>query len=145
MDFGLSIDDKEIGQQSSFGMEGTLDYMAPEVLSQRKPTSFQSDIYSFGSLLYMLLTGRKHFVRSSHILNDIKRLNEVKVLSPSQFNPLVTESMDDFIHKALEPNPENRFLSMHEMMEALHQVRRSMFSRSKKEPSMAKKISKWFK
>jgi len=52
MDFGLS---HELHQETRWG--GTIDYMAPELLSGREP-SVQSDIYAMGVLLQFLCTGK---------------------------------------------------------------------------------------
>ncbi|HKM54959.1 MAG TPA: protein kinase, partial [Isosphaeraceae bacterium] len=47
--------------------EGTAPYTAPEVfdLNERQPFSRRSDIYSLGSLLYLILTGRPPYAGSS--------------------------------------------------------------------------------
>jgi serine/threonine protein kinase len=42
---------------------GTLQYMAPEQL-QGKPTGARSNIFSFGCVLYEILTGRRAFPKS---------------------------------------------------------------------------------
>ena len=52
MDFGLS---HELHREMRWG--GTLDFMAPELLSGRPP-SVQSDIYAMGVLLLFLCTGK---------------------------------------------------------------------------------------
>ena len=53
MDFGTG---REQGDNSAAGLAGTPLYLAPELLSGQEPT-VRSDIYSFGVLLYHLLTG----------------------------------------------------------------------------------------
>ena len=58
MDFGLS---HELHQETRWG--GTIDYMAPELLSGREP-SVQSDIYAMGVLLQFLCTGKVQISKS---------------------------------------------------------------------------------
>ncbi|MCA9153055.1 MAG: serine/threonine protein kinase, partial [Planctomycetales bacterium] len=55
LDFGLSIRQGEAG-----GAEGSLTYIAPEVL-QGEPASFSADLYSAGALVYELFFGRQPF------------------------------------------------------------------------------------
>ena len=78
-DFGLA----EIEQQTKIGsdglIKGTLAYMAPEVLSQERPTE-QSDIYSLGVVLYELVTGVKPF-QSNDIRGLVHVLSVIDVLS----------------------------------------------------------------
>lgn len=61
IDFGLSVEGNEkIGALSMRNKEGHPEYKAPERWSGAKPST-QSDIYSFGVVLYQYLTGRAPF------------------------------------------------------------------------------------
>ena len=59
---------------------GVIPYMAPEVLS-RKPYTKESDIYSFGMILWEFTTGKKPFHDRSHKHNVI-----VGVLGQKPYN-----------------------------------------------------------
>jgi hypothetical protein len=59
LDFGLAISFAEAGQPGS-GFEGTPLYASPEQVRGRPLTS-ASDVFSFGSLMYKVLTGRPPF------------------------------------------------------------------------------------
>jgi len=77
-DFGISK------QLSSFTMTqtkiiGTQNYMAPEVISQEAPSSFKSDMYSFGVMLYEAFFG------------DLKYSQEGTIIIPKSENENLTK------------------------------------------------------
>lgn len=69
----------------------------------------RSDIYSTGATLYHLLSGRR----------PDRDATRVVPLSPQQFSPQVVE----IITKAMQPNPDKRFQSAEEMLQALVHLR----------------------
>lgn len=69
----------------------------------------RSDIYSTGATLYHLLSGRR----------PDRDATRVEPLSPQQFSPQVVE----IITKAMQPNPDKRFQSAEEMLQALVHLR----------------------
>lgn len=69
----------------------------------------RSDIYSTGATLYHLLSGRR----------PDRDATRVEPLSPQQFSPQVAE----IITKAMQPNPDKRFQSAEEMLQALVHLR----------------------
>src|SRR5262249_52344925 len=67
LDFGLAqrdeaapVSDATVTMSAGGMIAGTLQYMAPEQL-QGKPADRRSDIFSFGLVLYEMLTGRPAF------------------------------------------------------------------------------------
>src|SRR4051794_34665487 len=83
---------------------GVIPYLAPEVLS-KKPYIKESDIYSFGMIMWEFTTGKKPFHDRSHdqyLMMDI--LNGIR--------PQVTDDTPEFyaelMKKCWDHNPENR-------------------------------------
>lgn len=77
-DFGLSrCFDENKSQTITAQAAGTLGYMAPELLHDRRIT-FKSDIYSLGIIILEILTGQRYSA-----IGDVRSLyNHSKVLSP---------------------------------------------------------------
>src|SRR6185369_1756399 len=79
-------------------------YLAPEVLS-KKPYTKESDIYSFGMLMWEHTTGKKPFYDRSHnhcLISDILKGER----------PQITDDTPEFYAKLMKRcwnhNPENR-------------------------------------
>jgi serine/threonine-protein kinase len=65
LDFGLALSQEEAGRQGS-GFEGTPLYASPEQV-RAQPLTTASDVFSFGSLMFKVLTGRPPFAgRTAH-------------------------------------------------------------------------------
>jgi len=85
---------------------GTAPYMSPEqVLGQ--PAGPRSDLFSLGTILYELLTGRHPFDAGSGIETMHQILHETPA-APSSVNPALTPDFDFVIQKVLSKDPERR-------------------------------------
>jgi serine/threonine-protein kinase len=91
---------------------GTVSYMSPEQ-AQGKPVDARSDIFSFGLLLYEMVTGRKAFFADSAIstLSAILR-DEPKPVT--EIVPGAPAELVNVIHKAIRKEPGERWQSMAE-------------------------------
>ncbi|MGE5027886.1 MAG: protein kinase domain-containing protein, partial [Betaproteobacteria bacterium] len=107
---------------------GSPKYMSPEQVVG-KPVDGRSDIFSLGTVLYELLTGRPAFGGGENTLATImyRILNEAPVL-PGKINPAVPGSLDYIVTKALAKEPENRYQSAQEMASDLRNYQNLTFS-----------------
>jgi serine/threonine-protein kinase len=116
-DFGLAKltptpEDVTFGAEPTrMGIVGTIAYMSPEQASGRTVDA-RSDIFSFGLVLYELLTGRRPFEGAT----DLERL---QTLIHGAVPPLpedVPATLRAMVEKALEKDPADRYQSMREFV-----------------------------
>ncbi|MGE5415075.1 MAG: protein kinase domain-containing protein, partial [Syntrophomonadaceae bacterium] len=99
---------------------GTMGYMSPEQL-RGLAVDHRSDLFSFGAILYELLSGRKAFKRdtSSDTIAAILK-EEPPELTESGRN--VSPSLDHIVRHCLEKDRENRFQSAKDIAFALSEA-----------------------
>jgi serine/threonine protein kinase len=122
-DFGLA---RPMDAQSSWSltatgqMIGTALYISPEQAQYGTFTS-QSDIYSLGIVLFELVTGKRPFVANDLIAIVMQHIMQ-PLPDPRLLNPEIPDSIYYVIKKATEKNPHDRFTSVQEMIDVLHQA-----------------------
>ncbi|MDP9330165.1 MAG: Stk1 family PASTA domain-containing Ser/Thr kinase [Actinomycetota bacterium] len=121
MDFGIArlVSGPETAPQTS-AVLGTAAYLSPEQ-AQGHPVDARTDIYSLGTVLYEMLTGRPPFTGESPVAIAYKQVNEPPV-PPSILNGEVSPAMDAVVMRALSKNPANRYQTAKEFGEDLDRV-----------------------
>ena len=135
LDFGLSVMSDE-QRRSSLRHAGAIEFMAPE--QNEGQMLFQTDVYSFGVILYELLAGTvpfplhdkgesaRNLVRLSHIETpppDLMAFRQQSIATTSwndskkEHEMQVPDWLLKLISKCLEKKPENRFLNGIELHE----------------------------
>jgi len=103
-DFGLA---RELSANTDTGsLVGTVAYLAPEVIRRGKAET-PSDVYSFGIMLFEMLTGQQPFRGDDAIQIAFMHTSE-RVASAKTLNPKADNSLDQLMLWCTEPNPENR-------------------------------------
>jgi serine/threonine-protein kinase len=103
-DFGLA---RELSANTDTGsLVGTVAYLAPEVIRRGKAET-PSDIYSFGIMLFEMLTGQQPFRGDDAIQIAFMHTSE-RVASAKTLNPRADDSLDQLMLWCTEPDPENR-------------------------------------
>ena len=95
---------------------GTPAYISPEQ-AQGQPVDQRSDIYSLGIILYEMVTGSVPFVADTPLAVLFKHITDPLPL-PSKVKPDIPESIEKVILKALAKNPQDRFATASDFVEA---------------------------
>jgi serine/threonine protein kinase/Tol biopolymer transport system component len=99
---------------------GTVGYMSPEQV-RGKPADQRSDIFSFGAILYEMLSGRRafHGETAADTMSAILREEPEEL---SQTNRAVAPGLERIVHHCLEKNPEERFQAARDIAFDLQQL-----------------------
>jgi eukaryotic-like serine/threonine-protein kinase len=123
LDFGLAknFDAKLDAPETVEGrFAGTVAYVSPEQ-AETKPVDARSDIFSFGSVLFEMLTGRQAFPGESGIstLADILRIDPPPV---HEVGWKVDPQFDELVSRCLRKDRERRFQSIAEVRVRLEEL-----------------------
>ena len=113
-DFGIAKSADTVGMTMTGQIIGTPEYMSPEQ-AEGKEVDFRSDLYSFGLVLYEMLTGQVPFKADSIISTLMLRLREAPQ-APSKTNPAVPQWLDRLTMRCLERDVQARYGSAEEIL-----------------------------
>jgi uncharacterized protein (TIGR03067 family) len=116
-DFGLAraVDDASLTQSGVIA--GTPMYMAPEQAAGQ-PIDHRADLFSLGSVLYAMCTGRPPF-RASGTMAVLKRVCEETPRPIREINPDIPDWLCAIVEKLHAKKPEERFQSAKEVADLL--------------------------
>ena len=124
-DFGIvSLQNEESDITKTGAVLGTASYISPEQ-AQGKPVSFESDLYSLGTVLYELIAGKPPFTGDSPIATATKHLTD-KPEKLSNFRKDIPKALENAILKLLEKRPSDRFKSAEDLRALLLQQRKQI-------------------
>ena len=98
-------------------MIGTVAYMSPEQL-RGKAVDHRSDIFSFGAILYEMMSGSRAFRGETEVDTMTAVLREEPAIANLE-EAAIPPGYQDIVKHCLEKDPENRFQSAKDLVFAL--------------------------
>jgi Tol biopolymer transport system component len=159
LDFGLAKLTQVDGNQSQTDVPtkrvdtnpgvvmGTIGYMSPEQLKGRTVDQ-RSDIFSFGAILYEMLSGRRAFHGES-VAETMSAILKEEPPELSDSNKNVSPALERLVNHCLEKNPEARFHSARDITFALEALSGSTasalgdISTNASLPSRRRRVGEW--
>ena len=120
MDFGLAKLKGSLKLTQTSSTVGTLAYMAPEQLHGGEVDA-RSDIFSFGAVLFELLTGRTPF-KGEHEAAVMYSIVNEPPQSLLKYRPDLPAELERIINRALEKDPEDRYQHVDDMVSELRRI-----------------------
>jgi serine/threonine protein kinase/WD40 repeat protein len=129
MDFGLAKLKGSLKLTKTSSTVGTLAYMAPEQI-QGEEVDARSDIFSFGVVLYEILTGHLPF-RGEHEAAMMYSIVNEEPESIHKYLPNISPEFVHVLNRALEKDLEERYQSVHDMVIDLRRLKKETSSVSR--------------
>ena len=134
LDFGLAKsieppgpDDRTVPHATLPGaVLGTVGYMAPEQV-RGAPADQRADIFSFGVVLFEMLSGRRAFARDSAAETMAAILNDEP---PELRSPNIPGALAEVVRRCLAKNPDARYQSARDLAFQLEQLSSGVTSAS---------------
>jgi serine/threonine protein kinase len=99
---------------------GTMGYMSPEQL-KGQPVDHRSDIFSFGAILYEMLSGKRAF-RGDSMAETMSAILREDPPELSETNKTISPALERVVRHCLEKNPAERFHSARDLAFAIESL-----------------------
>lgn len=138
MDFGLAKLSASPSLTKSRTTVGTLAYMSPEQIQASSEVDHRTDIWSFGVVLYEMLTGSHPFPGDYEAATIYSIVNEEPLDLIKNLD--IPEHLKNIVFKILEKKPEDRYQSALELLKDLEKLKGGTYDglpadKSKKKPA----------
>ena len=121
-DFGIA---RVMSQSNTLTKEalGSVHYISPEQAKGGNVDN-RSDLYSLGVVMYEMMTGRPPYDGETPVSVAIQHINGKPVM-PSVLNPNIPGGLEQIIMRAMDPNPDKRYLSAQALLYDMDEFRKN--------------------
>jgi serine/threonine protein kinase len=142
-EYETSTVDGDAGWLSRPGtVAGTAGYMSPEQAAGKKVDS-RSDVFSFGAVLYEMVTGRRAFAGNSTAETLAAVLRE-QPKAPTEVTPDVPRDLERVILRCLHKEPDRRFQHMGDVKVELQEIKEESDSHPAATQAPARRRHRWW-
>lgn len=142
-DFGLAqLLHDHTRTESNRELVGSIHYIPPEVIRQSADAySFESEVYSLGTVLYELLTGEKPF-QGSTVAEVLQKIGKGDFALPRNINREIPRDLEAICLRAMAMEPSNRFVTAESFAQDLDRflTHRPVLARH---PGVAGIVNRW--
>ena len=158
LDFGLATGVRRESSARRFGIQGlpadtatitaerklfgTIPYMAPEQLAGQ-PIDSRTDIYSFGILLYEMVTGRRPFDGQT-VGESVAAIVSGKSGIDGEAHPPIPAALQRVLSTCLAHDPDDRWQSARDLKRALEWVVEDVAATGPTSPSSPSRLRSWW-
>lgn len=122
LDFGVVKALSEVNENTAQeNVVGTPNYMSPEQLTPHAKTDHRADLFAVGAIAYRCATGRVAFGKGN-IKEVMDNVRSASPPPPTSINPSLPPEFDAFIARCLAKNPDERFQSARDLVDALQRI-----------------------
>ena len=100
---------------------GTAAYMSPEQ-AQAKPVDARSDIFSFGAVLYEMLTGHRAF-QGANRMSTLASILQQEPKPLAELDSRIPRELERIVARCLRKDPDRRFQHMADLKVALEELK----------------------
>ena len=122
-DFGIAKASSSVTITNNRTVMGSAHYFSPEQ-AKASFVDCRTDIYSFGIVLYEMVTGRVPYDAESPVSVALKHIQE-PVVPPVDINSNIPENLNKLILKAIEKEPIKRYQTANEMLLDLQRIQKN--------------------
>ena len=133
LDFGIAkLLDSEDTSVTHGDVLLTPDFASPEQI-RGEPISTATDQYSLAVVLYLILTGRRPYEVDGTDRTSLERaVASASIPSPSKVRPRLPRDLDHIVGKAMRPDAEDRYGSVHDFAGDIHRHLKGLPVRARK-------------
>lgn len=106
-------------------MKGKVPYLSPEQLMGKRDIDRRADIFSLGTLMYVMISGRHPF-RGPTDSNTMENICTKEAVPLTELVPDVNPELAGIVHKSLAKDPNDRYETCAEVQRALDHVQASL-------------------
>lgn len=120
-DFGIAKASDSATISDNSKIMGSAHYFSPEQ-AKGSDVDFRTDIYSFGVVMYEMVTGKVPYDAESPVSIALKHIQD-NVVPPKRLVPSIPASLNDLIIKAMAKEPANRYQTAKEILFDLNKIK----------------------